>query len=159
MTQLIRKVIRLMEMLPYSILALLGRFAVGLVFWNSARTKVQGWDLFHVNENTLTLFTEEYKLPIIPPEIAALMAQLAEHTFSVLIIVGLATRFSALGLLVMTLVIEVFVYPDAYVVHGTWAAILMMLIKFGPGGISLDRFIRMGSDGNNSSKQSSSTKQ
>jgi putative oxidoreductase len=141
MTAFIRACISYFERLPYFALALLGRFAIGLVFWNSARTKVEGWDIFHVNEGTLQLFTEEYKLPIIPPEIAALMAQLAEHTFSVLLIVGLATRFSALALLGMTLVIEIFVYPDAYVVHGTWATILIMLIKYGPGKISLDHFI------------------
>ena len=138
MRTLIRKLIGAMEMLPHSVIALLGRFAIGLVFWNSARTKVIGWDVFHVNENTLTLFTEEYKLPIIPPELAALMAQLAEHALSVLLIVGLATRFSALALFGMTLVIEIFVYPDAYVVHGTWATILLMLVKYGPGKISLD---------------------
>lgn len=141
MRTLIRKLIGAMEMVPHSVIALLGRLAVGLVFWNSARTKVMGWDVFHVNENTLTLFTEEYKLPIIPPELAALMAQLAEHAFSVLLIVGLATRFSALALFGMVLVIEIFVYPDAYVVHGTWAAILLMLVKYGPGKISLDHII------------------
>lgn len=141
MRTLIRKLIGAMEMVPHSVIALLGRLAVGLVFWNSARTKVTGWDVFHVNENTLTLFTEEYKLPIIPPELAALMAQLAEHAFSVLLIVGLATRFSALALFGMVLVIEIFVYPDAYVVHGTWAAILLMLVKYGPGKISLDHII------------------
>ena len=141
MNAFIRKQVSYMEMLPYSLLALLGRLAIGLVFWNSARTKVEGWDIFHVSENTLTLFREEYKLPVIPPEIAALIAQLAEHMFSVLIIVGLATRFSALALFCMTLVIEIFVYPDAYVLHGTWAAILLMLVKYGPGKISLDHFI------------------
>jgi putative oxidoreductase len=137
----LKRILSVMESFPHSFLALLGRLAIGLVFWNSARTKVEGWDIFHVNEGTLQLFTEEYKLPIIPPETAALMAQLAEHTFSILIIIGLATRFSALALLGMTLVIEIFVYPDAYVLHGTWAAILIMLIKFGPGKIALDHFV------------------
>ncbi len=141
MKNLIRRLINLMEMLPYSAIALVGRLAVGLVFWNSARTKVSGWDLFRANENTLTLFTEEYKLPIIPPELAALIAQLAEHAFSVLLIVGLATRFSALALFGMVLVIQILVYPDAYVVHGTWAAILLMLVKYGPGKISLDHIL------------------
>jgi putative oxidoreductase len=64
---LVRSVISLMERLPYSLVALLGRVAIGLVFWNSARTKVEGWDVFRVNEGTLQLFTDEYKLPIIPP--------------------------------------------------------------------------------------------
>jgi putative oxidoreductase len=141
MINLIHKAISLMELFPYSLLALLGRLSVGLVFWNSARTKVEGWDIFHVNEGTLQLFTEEYKLPIIPPYIAALLAQLAEHTFSILIIIGLATRFSALALCLMTLVIEIFVYPDAYVLHGTWATVLLMLVKFGAGNLSVDQLI------------------
>ncbi len=141
MINLVQRLIGYMTQLPYSLLALIGRLSVGLVFWNSARTKVQGWDVFHVNENTLALFTDEYKLPIIPPYLAALMAQLAEHAFSILIIIGLATRFSALALVAMTLVIEIFVYPDAYVVHGTWIAILLMLVKFGAGSLSVDQLI------------------
>ena len=68
-------------------------------------------------------------------------AQVAEHVFPVLLIVGLATRFSALALLIMTLVIQIFVYPNAYAVHGTWAAILLMLMKYGPGKISIDHFL------------------
>lgn len=142
MISLVRKAINVMESLPYSLLALLGRLSIGLVFWNSARTKVEGWDVFSVNDTTLQLFTEDYKLPLIPPYVAALIAQLAEHTFSILIIVGLATRFSALALLGMTLVIEIFVYPDAYVLHGTWAAILLMLVKFGAGNWSVDQLIK-----------------
>jgi len=141
MITLVRRAISLLEALPYSLIALIGRLAIGLVFWNSARTKVQGWDVFRVNDNTLALFTDEYKLPLIPPYLAALMAQLAEHTFSILIIIGLATRFSALALVGMTLVIEIFVYPDAYVVHGTWLAILLMLVKFGAGQLSVDQLI------------------
>jgi putative oxidoreductase len=141
MMNLVLRAINLMERLPYSSVALLGRLAIGLVFWNSARTKVEGWDVFHVNEGTLQLFTDEYKLPLIPPYLAALMAQLAEHTFSILIIIGLATRFSALALCLMTLVIEIFVYPDAYVLHGTWATILLMLVKFGAGNLSVDQLI------------------
>ena len=124
---------------PYSLIALVGRFAVGLVFWNSGRTKVEGWNIFAVNDKTLFLFTEEYKVPVLPPGTAALLAQMAEHILPVLLVLGLATRFSALGLLGMTLVIQIFVYPGAYVVHGTWAAILLMLMRFGPGAIALAR--------------------
>jgi putative oxidoreductase len=141
MTRLIDTLIGLMAHVPHSLVALIGRLSIGLVFWNSGRTKVQGWNIFHVNDSTLFLFKEEYKLPVVPPELAALGAQVAEHVFPVLLIIGLATRFSALALLVMTLVIQIFVYPNAYVVHGTWAAILLMLIKFGPGQISADRLI------------------
>ncbi len=133
--------VRLCEKLPYSLIALVGRLAIGLVFWNSGRSKVDGWDLLNVNDKTLFLFQEEYKVPFLPPELAAVMAQLAEHVFPVLLFVGLATRLSALALFGMTLVIAIFVYPEAYVTHGLWATILLMLLKFGPGQISLDHLI------------------
>lgn len=142
MKRLVDGLISLMTRIPHSLIGLIGRLAIGLVFWNSGRTKVDGWNIFTVNDKTLFLFTEEYKLPIVPPGLAALGAQVAEHVLPALLIVGLATRFSALGLLVMTLVIQVFVYPNAYVLHGTWAAILLMLMKFGPGALSLDHLIR-----------------
>ena len=138
MTRLFDTLIGLLARIPHSLIALIGRLAIGLTFWNSGRTKVEGWNIFHVSDKTLFLFREEYKLPYLPPEIAALGAQVAEHVLSGLIIIGLATRFSALGLFIMTLVIEIFVYPNSYVVHGTWAAILLMLVKFGPGAFSLD---------------------
>ena len=142
MKRLVDGLISLMTRIPHALIGLVGRLAIGLVFWNSGRTKVDGWNIFTVNDKTLFLFTEEYKLPIVPPGLAALGAQVAEHVLPALLIVGLATRFSALGLLVMTLVIQVFVYPNAYVLHGTWAAILLMLMKFGPGALSLDHLIR-----------------
>ena len=141
MTRLVDLLISLLARVPHSVIALIGRIAIGLTFWNSGRTKVDGWNIFHVSDKTLFLFKEEYRLPMVPPEIAALAAQAAEHVLSALIIVGLATRFSALGLFIMTLVIEIFVYPQAYVLHGTWAAILLMLMKYGPGALSLDRLI------------------
>lgn len=141
MKKLVTTAIAAMERIPYSLIALVGRLAVGLVFWNSGRTKVEGWNIFAVNDKTLFLFAEEYKVPVLPPGTAALLAQMAEHILPVLLVLGLATRFSALGLLAMTLVIQIFVYPGAYVVHGTWAAILLMLMRFGPGAIALDRLI------------------
>lgn len=141
MNRLVSSVISLFSRTPHWLLALIARLSIGLVFWNSGRTKVDGWNIFHVNGKTMFLFTEEYRLPVIPPGLAALSAQIAEHVLPVLLIVGLATRFSALGLLAMTLVIQVFVYPGAYVLHGTWAAILLMLVKYGPGALSLDHLI------------------
>jgi len=144
MKKLVTTAIAAMERIPYSLIALVGRFAMALVFWNSGRTKVEGWNIFAVNDKTLFLFTEEYKVPILPPGTAALLAQMAEHVFPILLVLGLATRFSALGLLGMTLVIQIFVYPGAYVVHGTWAAILLMLMRFGPGAIALDRMVARG---------------
>jgi putative oxidoreductase len=142
MTGLITGLIGLMERLPHSLLALIARFSVALVFWNSGRTKVDGWNIFSVNDKTLFLFREEYRVPLLPPEIAALLAQMAEHIFPVLLIVGLASRLSALALLAMTLVIQVFVYPQAYVTHGLWAAVLLMIMKYGPGALSLDQLVR-----------------
>lgn len=141
MTRVVDWLIGLLSRIPHSFIALIGRLAIGLVFWNSGRTKVDGWNIFHVNDRTLFLFKEEYKLPYLPADLAALASQIAEHVLPVLLIVGLATRFSALGLLIMTLVIEIFVYPQAYVVHGTWAAVLLMLIKYGPGQFSVDHIL------------------
>ena len=150
MQRLIDSVILMFQRLPYAAIGLLARLAMGLTFWNSARTKVDGWNIFAVNDKTLFLFQEEYKLfrwlgkteiYIAPPWLMALAAQVAEHVLGAMLIVGLATRFSALGLLVMTLVIEFFVYPGAYVLHGLWAALLLTIMKYGPGKLSLDEFI------------------
>lgn len=141
MTRFLYSLDGLFGRIPHSVIALLGRLAIGLVFWNSGRTKVHGWNIFHVSDTTLYLFQNDYKVPLLPPETAALMAQLAENTLPILLFVGLATRLSALGLLIMTLVIEIFVYPGAYVIHGTWATILLVLIKYGPGVFSLDHLL------------------
>ncbi|MFN0194524.1 MAG: DoxX family protein [Aestuariivirga sp.] len=141
MKSLVASLIRLFEQTPYWLVALLGRFAIAVVFWKSGRSKVDGWNIFTVNDKTAFLFQEEYKVPLLPPELSALMAQIAEHVLPVLLILGLATRFSALGLLVMTVVIQVFVYPNAYALHASWAAILLMLIKYGPGMVSLDHWL------------------
>lgn len=139
--KLINAVIDLFGRIPHSVLALLGRFSIALVFWNSGRTKVDGWNIFSVNDKTLFLFQEEYKVPLLPAELAALLAQISEHIFPILLIVGLASRFAALALLGMTLVIEIFVYPEAYVTHGLWASVLLMIMMYGPGKISLDYLI------------------
>ncbi|MNE55822.1 hypothetical protein D3C80_1506850 [compost metagenome] len=87
------------------------------------------------------MFQSEYHVPLLSPEIAAYLAAFAEHLFPVLILVGFATRFSALALLGMTLTIQLFVYPDAYPTHGTWAAILLYLMATGPGKLSIDHLI------------------
>jgi putative oxidoreductase len=142
MTGLVARIVDLCGRIPYDVPALLGRFAIAAIFWLSGRTKVDGWNILAVNEKTLFLFQEEYKVPLLAPWLAALLAQTAEHVFPILIILGLATRLSALALFGMTLVIQIFVYPHAYVTHATWAAILLMLIKFGPGVLSLDRLVK-----------------
>jgi putative oxidoreductase len=141
MTRSINGLIRLFEYIPYWLVALLGRLSIGLTFWNSGRTKVDGWNIFSVNDKTLFLFREEYKVPVLPPELAALFAQMAEHILPVALILGIGSRFAALGLFAMTLVIQIFVYPGSYVLHGTWAAILLMLAAQGAGAVSLDHVI------------------
>lgn len=146
---LVERAVGVMQTIPYWLVAFLGRFSIAAVFWKSGQTKVENFaiDIFRgefnigipkLSENAVFLFQEEYKLPVLPPELAATLAALAEHILPVLLLFGLATRFSALGLLVMTAVIQIFVYPSAYPTHGTWAAILLFLMVYGPGTLSLD---------------------
>jgi putative oxidoreductase len=149
---LVRQVIQLFEKIPYSLIAFIARFSIAAVFWKSGQTKVEGFavDLiggtFELGEprlaaSTLPLFRSEYHVPLLSPEVAAHMAAFAEHFFPVLILIGFATRFSALALIGMTLVIQLFVYPDAYPTHGTWIAVLLLLVAKGPGRLSIDQLI------------------
>ena len=135
---LIVRINALMACIPYWIVALIARVSIAAVFWRSGQTKVDGW---HVTDATLFLFKDEYKLPLIDPTLAAYLATFAEHFFPVLLVLGFATRFDALALLIMTLVIEIFVYPDAWPTHGTWAACFLILMTQGPGKLSLDHLI------------------
>ncbi|MCS0616906.1 DoxX family protein [Massilia kyonggiensis] len=125
------------RLLPDAALLLLDRVAVAAIFFLSGRTKVQG--LFTIKDSTYELFRSEYALPLIPPELAAQMAATAEHVFPLLLVLGLCTRGAALGLLGMTAVIEIFVYPDAWPTHLGWAALLLPLVAKGGGAWSLDR--------------------
>lgn len=147
-----QKIVSVFEGIPDTFIAALGRFSIAAVFWKSGQTKIEGLSidiisgdfhlgLPHLSDSALALFKEEYHLPLIPPELAATAAAFAEHFFPILILVGLATRFSALALLCMTVVIEVFVYPDAYPTHGVWATVLLYLIAKGPGKISMDYWL------------------
>lgn len=126
---------------PEALLALIARFAAAAVFWQSGRTKVEG--VLTLKPSTFTLFAEEYRVPVLPSDLAAHLATYAEHAFPLLLVVGLFTRLSALALLVMTAVIQVFVYPDAWPTHLTWAAILIYLVARGGGAWSLDRAFRL----------------
>jgi putative oxidoreductase len=125
----------LLESVPYSVLAIPLRLAVATVFWNSGTTKLASWD------TTLQLFTDEYRLPLLPPELAAYMAASIELTTPVLLVLGLLTRPAAFVLLGMTTVIEIFVYPQAWPTHIQWAAMLLILLCRGPGRFSLDHAI------------------
>ena len=149
---LVRTAIGWLARIPHGFVAFVARFSIAAVFWNSGQTKIQGFALNIVSgefslgwprlsDNVVDLFRYEYALPVIPPELAAPMAAVAEHVFPFLILIGLATRFSALALLVMTLVIQIFVYPGAYATHGTWAAILLYVMARGPGAFSIDHWI------------------
>ncbi|PJI99258.1 putative oxidoreductase [Acidovorax sp. 69] len=124
---------------PHSLLALVNRVGVASIFWMSARTKVEGW--FTISDSAYALFREEYKLPLVPPELAAQMATVAEHVFPILLVLGLFTRLSAVALLGMTLVIQVFVYPDAWPTHLSWAGLMLYVAGRGAGNVSLDRVL------------------
>ncbi|WP_295542699.1 DoxX family protein [uncultured Pseudacidovorax sp.] len=121
-------------------LALIDRVAIAAIFWQSGRTKVDGW--FHINDSAYELFRTDYRLPLIPPELAAQMAAAAEHVLPVLLVLGLFTRLPALGLLGMTLVIQLFVYPSAWPTHLSWAGLLLYLLVHGGGRWSIDGWLQ-----------------
>jgi putative oxidoreductase len=128
----------LLDRIPHDLIATISRLSIAAVFWQSGQTKVDGWQ---VTDNAVYLFQTEYKLPLLDPWLAAHLAAFAEHFFPLLLALGLASRLSALALLAMTLVIEIFVYPDAWPTHGTWAVCFLIIIARGPGRLSLDYLI------------------
>ena len=134
--KLLVRLVRWLDCVPYALLAVPLRIAVATVFWNSAMTKLANWN------TAMELFREEYKVPFLPPEVAAYMAVSIELTAPVLLLLGLATRPVALVLLGMTTVIEIFVYPQAWPTHIQWAAMLMVLLCRGAGAWSLDHLLR-----------------
>lgn len=123
-------------LVTHALLALAARVAVAAIFFLSGRTKVEG--LLTVTDNAYALFRDEYKVPLLSPELAAHLAAYAEHLFPALLLIGLFTRLSALALLGMTAVIQIFVYPDAWPTHLSWAAPMLYLIGRGAGPLSLD---------------------
>lgn len=127
---------RINELVSHSALALAVRVAVAVIFFFSGRTKVEGF--LTIKDSTYFLFAEEYKVPLVPPDFAAHMATYAEHLFPILLVLGLFTRLSALALLGMTAVIQIFVYPDAWPTHLSWAALMLYLIGRGAGTLSVD---------------------
>jgi putative oxidoreductase len=133
---LVERAIGALERVPYSLLAIPLRVAVATVFWNSGTTKLANWDA------TLQLFEDEYKVPLLSPDLAAHLGAAIELSTPVLLVLGLATRPAALLLLGMTTVIEVFVYPQAWPTHIQWAAMLLILLCRGAGGVSVDHWLR-----------------
>jgi len=134
--QLPARVLALLERVPVALPQLLFRSGMGLVFWRSAQSKLASWD------TTITLFQEEYKVPLLPPEIAAYLATTVELTTPVLLVLGLATRLGAAAMLGMALVIQLLVYPQNYPDHLLWSGPLLYLVLRGPGVLSLDHLIR-----------------
>jgi putative oxidoreductase len=133
-----RAVAATLDKIPQSLISLAARIFPAAVFWKSGQTKVEG---FHVTDNAIALFRDEYALPWIDPALAANIAAFSEHFFPLLLVIGLASRLSALALLGMTAVIEIFVYPDAWPTHGVWATCFLVVIARGPGIFSLDHLI------------------
>ena len=126
--------IALLDRFPLSVLQLMFRIAIAAVFWSSGLTKIASWD------TTIALFRDEYMVPLLPPELAAIMSATFELSCSALIVVGLVTRLATLPLLGMTFVIEVFVYPEYWSMHLMWATVLLFLLTRGPGAFSLDHY-------------------
>jgi putative oxidoreductase len=152
MSKLILRCIAWLERIPHSLVALLARVGIGATFWLSGQTKIEGLELDpiglhaelgwpHVSAGAIELFRDEYALPLLSPEFAAPLAAFAEHFFPLLLVLGLGSRFAALALLGMTTVIEVFVYPDAWPTHATWAACLLLVAARGPGVVSIDHWL------------------
>ena len=129
------RLLRALDRVPYTLLALPLRAAVATVFWNSGTTKLANWD------TTIALFVDEYQVPLLPPEVAATIAASIELAAPVLLVLGLLTRAASLVLLGMTAVIEIFVYPQAWPTHIQWAAMLLILICRGPGKLSIDHLL------------------
>ena len=129
------------KVLTEDVLTLVTRLGVAAIFFQSGRTKVDG--ILHITDGTYSLFESEYHVPLLSPVVAAHAATYSEHLFSILLVLGLFTRLSALAFLGMTAVIEIFVYPDAWPTHLSWAGLLLFLIARGGGRFSLDRVFRI----------------
>lgn len=133
---------RISGRLPESAVLVLVRLALGGVFWRSGQTKVIEGSWFQLSDTTYELFRTEYSGVPLPPELAAVLANAAEHILPVLLVAGLFTRGAALGLLGMTLTIQFFVYPDAWwPEHSLWAALALVLAVRGAGLFSLDALL------------------
>ncbi len=124
-----------LDRVPLAALQLLMRIAVGSVFFNAGLLKYRSWEV------TLLLFRDEYKVPVVDPTLMARMATFNELTFSTLLFLGLATRLATLPFLGMIVVIQAFVYPNAWIEHLVWTSILLFLLTRGGGTLSLDQVI------------------
>jgi len=117
---------------PLALVVLFMRIGVSGTFFKSGLNKIQSWD------SAVSLFAEEYKVPVLPPELAAWLATAAELVCPVLLVAGIFARLGAATLLGMTLVIQVCVYPENWVEHLLWASVLLYILTRGPGALSID---------------------
>jgi putative oxidoreductase len=124
-----------LQAVPYSALAVPLRLGVAWIFWSAAQVKLINW------QRTIEFFAEEYRVPVLPPELAANMALSIELAAPILLVLGLLTRFAVLVLLGMTAVIQIFVYPEAWPTHLQWTAMMLVLLCRGPGAFSLDHYL------------------
>ncbi len=139
--KMIRRIDALFSRIPEAVVLLFARITVAHVFWASGRSKVEGW--FSFRSEVVDLFRDEYRLPLISPEIAAPLVTLLEHGLPILLLVGLFTRLTSIALIIMTLVIQFLVYPDAWwTQHSLWIAPLLFLLTRGGGAWSIDRLVR-----------------
>ena len=128
--------------MPEGFVLLFVRVVLAGIFWRSGQTKIAEGTWFTISENTFFLFQEEYSGVPLPSHLAAVMATLSEHLFPILLVLGLFTRLSALALLGMAMVIQIFVYPDAWwQVHSLWVAMALVLMVRGGGWLSLDALL------------------
>jgi len=135
--------------IPEDLIILSSRVAIASVFWRSVQTKISGWEVYdqslqfyNVSASAVMLFQYEYNLPLLSPNVAAHAASFAEFFFPIMLVLGLGTRFAALGLLSVTAVIQFLVFPEAWPTHILWFALLLYIAKHGGGRIALDRFFR-----------------
>lgn len=124
-----------LERVPMSLLLLLARVGVGMVFFKAGLLKYNSWEF------TVLLFQDEYKVPLLTPEVAARMAMVQELVLPILLFIGLGTRLATVPLFGMLLVIQTFVYPNAWADHLYWAGTLALILTRGPGVFSLDHLI------------------
>jgi len=136
------------DLVPEFFVNLAARISIFMIFWTSVQLKLEGdslfgqkWAFWELSPSTFMLFEHEYALPLLPVEFAAYLATLAEFFVSILLLIGMLTRFSALALILMTLVIQIFVYPDLWATHLLWLAPLLYLLKKGGGEVSIDRLL------------------
>ena len=136
MAGLVRQLYGYLGWLPLSLIQLMARCSLAVIFWRAGETKSANWDL------TVQLFASEYKVPVLPPDVAATIAYTFEHYCPMFLVAGLATRVAVLPLIGMTLVIQTFVYPQAWPDHLTWMTMMLLLLSRGAGVVSLDHLAK-----------------